>query len=134
MVDHRCLSRILPRSLRAGERIFQSVTKYLSNELKLTVNETKSQVVKLRDVRFLGFEIVRCKIWWTKKSLKKFKNRIREITKRTRGHSPTKVTCELKMDVRGAMNYDGRGMKFAEARELDSWMRMRMRLYHWKPA
>ncbi len=123
---------ILCRSLRAGERILQSVTKYLSDELKLTVNQTKSQVVKLCDASFLGFEIVRCKIWWTEKSRKKFKERIREITKRTRGHSPTKVTPELKMYVRGAMNYYGRGMKFAEARELDRWMRSRMRLYHWK--
>jgi len=123
---------ILCRSLRAGERILQSVTKYLSDELKLTVNQTKSQVVKLCDASFLGFEIVRCKIWWTEMSRKKFKERIREITKRTRGHSPTKVTSELKMYVRGAMNYYGRGMKFAEARELDRWMRSRMRLYHWK--
>ena len=42
------------------------------------------------------------------------------------------MTSELKMYVRGAVNYYGKGMKFAEARELDSWMRMRMRLYHWK--
>lgn len=123
---------ILCRSLRAGERILQSVTKYLSNELKLTVNEAKSQVVKLRDASFLGFEIVRRKIGWTGKSQKKFKDRIREITKRTRGQSPTKVVSELKMYVRGALNYYGRGMKFGEARELDSWMRMRVRLYHWK--
>jgi hypothetical protein len=110
----------------------QSITKYLSNELKLTVNQTKSQVVKLCDASFLGFKIVRGQIWWTEKSREKFKDRIREITKRTRGHSPTKVTSELKMYVRGAMNYYGRGMKFGEARELDSWMRNRMRLYHWK--
>jgi RNA-directed DNA polymerase len=123
---------ILCRSLRAGKRILESITKYLSDELKLTVNETKSQVVKLCDASFLGFKIVRGQIWWTEKSREKFKERIREITKRTRGNSPTKVISELKMYVRGAMNYYGRGMKFGEARELDSWMRSRMRLYHWK--
>lgn len=69
---------ILCRSLRAGERILQSITKYLSTELKLTVNQTKSQVVKLREASFLGFEIVRAGIWWTEKSRKKFKDRIRE--------------------------------------------------------
>ena len=123
---------ILCRSLRAGKRILESITKYLSNELKLTVNQTKSQVVKLCEASFLGFKIVRGQIWWTDKSCEKFKQRIREITKRTRGHSPTKVTSELKMYVRGAMNYYGRGMKFGEARELDGWMCSRMRLYHWK--
>ena len=56
----------------------QSITKYLSTELKLTVNQTKSQVVKLREASFLGFEIVRAGIWWTEKSRKKFKDRIRE--------------------------------------------------------
>ena len=75
---------------------------------------------------------MRHKIWWTEKSQRKFKDRIREITKRTRGQSPTKVVSELKMYVRGALNYYGRGMKYGEARELDSWMRMRVRLYHWK--
>ena len=123
---------ILCRSLRAGKRILESITNYLSNELKLTVNQTKSQVVKLCDASFLGFKIVRHKIWWTEKSQRKFKDRIREITKRTRGQSPTKVVSELKMYVRGALNYYGRWMKYGEARELDSWMRMRVRLYHWK--
>jgi RNA-directed DNA polymerase len=123
---------ILCRSLRAGKRILQSITKYLADELKLTVNQTKSQVVKLRDASFLGFKIVRRKIWWTEKSSEKFKQRIREVTKRTRGSSPTKVTSELRMYVRGAMNYYGMGMKHAEARDLDSWMRSRMRLYYWK--
>jgi len=123
---------ILCWSLRAGERILRSVTKYLSDELKLTVNTTKSKVVKLRDASFLGFEIVHRRIWWTKKSQKKFKDRIKEITKRTRGHSPTKVTAELRMYVRGAMNYYAKGMKCGEARDLDKWMRSRMRLYYWK--
>jgi len=123
---------ILCGSLRAGERILRSVTKYLSNELKLTVNTTKSQVVKLRDASFLGFEINRRKIWWTDKSQKKFKERIREITKRTRGHSPTKVTLELRMYIRGAMNYYAKGMKYGDAQNLDQWMRSRMRLYYWK--
>jgi RNA-directed DNA polymerase len=123
---------ILCWSLRAGERILRSVTKYLSTELKLTVNTTKSQVVKLRDASFLGFKIVRRRIWWTEKSQKKFKERIREITKRTRGHSPTKVTSELRMYVRGAVNYYAKGMQYGEARALDKWMRSRMRLYYWK--
>ena len=123
---------ILCRSLRAGKRILQSITRYLSNELKLTVNETKSQVVKLRDASFLGFKIVRAKIEWTDKSQRKFKDRIREITKRTRGQSPGKVITDLATYVRGALNYYGIGIKYREARELDGWMRSRMRLYYWK--
>lgn len=69
---------ILCNSLRAGNRMLESVSKYLTDKLELTVNRTKSQVVKLCDASFLGFEIVRRKIWWTDKSRKKFKDRIRE--------------------------------------------------------
>lgn len=58
--------------------MLESVSKYLTDKLELTVNRTKSQVVKLCDASFLGFEIVRRKIWWTDKSRKKFKDRIRE--------------------------------------------------------
>ena len=123
---------ILCWSLRAGERILRSVTKYLSDELKLTVNTTKSQTVKLKDASFLGFKIVQRRIKWTEKSQKKFKERIREITKRTRGHSPTKVLEELRAYIRGAMNYYAKGMSYGEARDLDAWVRSRMRLYYWK--
>lgn len=123
---------ILCWSLRAGERILRSVSKYLRETLKLTVNTTKSQVVKLHDASFLGFEIVRRKIRWTQKSQKKFKEKIREITKRTRGHSPTTVLADLRAYVRGAVNYYGKGMKFADAKALDGWIRSRMRLYYWK--
>lgn len=123
---------ILCKSLRAGKRILQSITKYLSNKLKLIVNTTKSHVVKLCDASFLGFKILRRKIRWTEKSRKKFKERIKEITKRTRGHSPNKVLTELQAYVRGAMNYYAKGIKYEEARSLDSWLRSRMRLYYWK--
>jgi len=122
---------ILCGSLRAGKRILRSVTRYLSEELKLTVNTTKSQVVKLCDASFLGFKIVRRKIQWTEKSQKKFKEKIREITKRTRGQSPTKVTADLGAYVRGAMNYYAKGMKYRDAEELEGWLRSRMRLYYW---
>lgn len=123
---------ILCGSLRAGKRILQSVTRYLSDKLKLTVNTTKSRVVTLPDASFLGFEIVRRRIRWTKKSQRKFKEKIREITKRTRGHSPTKVITDLKAYVRGAVNYYAKGMPYGEARDLDNWLRSRMRLYYWK--
>ncbi len=123
---------ILCWSLRAGERILRSVTRYLSDKLKLTVNMTKSRVVKLQDATFLGFRIHRRRIWWTDKSQEKFKAEIKRITKRTRGHSPSKVIADLKAYVRGAMNYYAKGMKYGEAKSLDSWMRSRMRLYYWK--
>ena len=54
------------------------------------------------------------------------------ITKRTRGHSPKSVIAELERYVRGAFNYYELGILFGEARELDRWVRRRVRLYYWK--
>ena len=68
-----------------------------------------------------------------KQSSKRFLSmKVRQITKRTRGHSPKSVITELKTYLRGSVNYYGLGIAFGEARELDRWMRRRMRLYYWK--
>ncbi len=123
---------ILCRSRRAGERILKSVRTFLADKLKLIVNEAKSRVVKLSEASFLGFQIVRRKVRWTAKSQKKFKAKVRQITKRTRGHSPKSVIAELTQYARGAFNYYEPGVAFGEARELDSWIRSRIRLYYWK--
>jgi len=123
---------ILCRSRRAGDRILKSARTFLADKLKLIVNEAKSRVVKLSEASFLGFQIIRRKVRWTIKSQKRFKATVRQITKRTRGHSPKKVIYELKQYVRGAFNYYEPGVTFGEARELDGWVRSRVRLYHWK--
>ena len=121
---------ILCGSLRAGERILRSVRRFLTDKLKLTVNETKSRVVPLSEATFLGFRIVRRKVRWSAKSQRKFKAQVKSITRRTRGHSPKSVIAELSSYVRGAFNY-GIGIDYGEARELDQWLRRRVRLYYW---
>ena len=123
---------ILCGSRKAGERILRSVRVFLADKLKLIVNEAKSRVVKLAEASFLGFHIVRRKVRWTTKSEKKFKAQVRKITKRTRGHSPKKVIADLESYLRGSVNYYGLGIAFGEARELDRWIRSRIRLYYWK--
>jgi hypothetical protein len=97
-------------------------------------NQTKSKVVVLQEATFLGFSIVHRKIRWTEKSQKKFKAEVRRLTKRTRGHSPVKVISDLRAYLRGAVNYYVIGIPFNDIRNLDQWLRRRMRLYHWKPA
>ena len=119
-------------SLRAGERILESVKSFVEKRLKLVVNETKSKVVALKAAAFLGFKIQRKRIRWTEKSKKRFKAEIKAITRRTRGVSPKKVIEELQRYVRGAINYYVIGLTFREAKGLDEWMRRRVRLYYWK--
>lgn len=123
---------ILCGSLRAGQRVLHSIRRFLADKLKLIVNETKSRVVPLPEASFLGFQIVRRKVRWTRKSQRKFKAKVRQITRRTRGHSPKDVIAELTSYLRGAFNYYGLGIAFGEARELDQWVRSRIRMYYWK--
>ena len=86
----------------------------------------------LAEASFLGFQILRRKIRWTDKSRKKLKVRIRELTSRTRGVSPSKVIADLQSYLRGAINYYACGIPYGDVRELDGWLRRRMRLYYWK--
>lgn len=123
---------ILCSSPRAGERILTNIKSYLKKALRLIVNESKSKVVPLREATFLGFSIVHRKIRWTEKSQKKFKAEVRRLTQRTRGHSPVKVIADLQAYLRGAVNYFAIGIPYRDTRELDQWLRRRMRLYYWK--
>jgi RNA-directed DNA polymerase len=123
---------ILCGSLRAGRRIMKKVKAFLEAKLKLVVNEAKSQVVRLCEATFLGFQIQRGKPRWSGKSQQRFKATIRQITSRTRGVSPCKVIEELKLYVRGAINYYAPGVTYRESRELDSWLRRKVRAYYWK--
>lgn len=123
---------ILCRSPRAATRVLKSITRFIERRLKLIVNQTKSRVCELCESTFLGFTVVKNRIKWSAKSKKRFEARLREITQRTRGVSPSQVMEELQLFVRGAVNYYMLGMTYAEARELDGWLRRRVRLYYWK--
>ena len=123
---------ILCRSQRAAIRILKSITKYIEKSLKLIINQTKSKVCELHQAAFLGFTIVKNRIKWSEKTKTKFKARLKAITKRTRGISPRKVMEELQQYVRGAVNYYEPGMTYSETRDLDGWLRRRVRLYYWK--
>jgi len=123
---------ILCHSRKAAQRVLESVTRYLSQRLRLIVNEAKSKVVPLAEASFLGFRILRRKIRWTDKSRKKLKAKVRELTRRTRGVSPRQVIADLQTYLRGAINYYACGIPYGEVRELDGWLRRRLRLYYWK--
>ena len=78
---------ILVKSKRAGERVLESISQYLQRRLKLVVNTTKSQVVKTRQCKFLGFTFKRGRIQWHEKTLQRFKQQIRRLTNRNWGVS-----------------------------------------------
>ena len=81
---------ILVKSQSAGERVMSSISRFLERRLKLQVNEEKSKVVKATECEYLGFTFPRGRIVWSDKSLRRFKMKIRELTKRSWDISMTK--------------------------------------------
>ena len=124
---------ILVKSAKAAVRVMGSVMNYVEKKLGLIVNQAKSKSGPLAETTFLGFQISsRGKVKWSAKALQRFKQRVREITKRNRGQNLKFVINELQGYAQGWMNYFGISHTYATVLELDEWMRRRVRLYHWK--
>jgi RNA-directed DNA polymerase len=122
------------RSERAGQRVMGSIEKYLARKLKLKVNKEKSAVGDPRKRKFLGFSF--CGKDWKRrvsdKSLKKFRKRVREITRRSRGVSIERMVRELREYLIGWNGYYGHCETPSDLRDLSSWIRRRLRSVMWK--
>ncbi len=96
---------ILVRSQRAGERVLNSVTNYVQKQLKLQVNEQKSQVVPIKESKFLGFSFKGKWLVWHPKALNQFQWNVRRLTKRTKGISMETRIKELNQYLTGWIHY-----------------------------
>ena len=126
---------ILLKSERAAKRVMEGITGYLENNLNLSVNKEKSQVALVKDVPFLGFQILRGKIRVSNKARLKFKAKVRELTRRNNPLSMHQVIQELNVYLRGWVGYF-RIQEFRILfRDFDGWIRSRLRstqLKKWK--
>jgi group II intron reverse transcriptase/maturase len=127
---------IYVRSNRAGIRVMSSSTKYLEGVLKLKVNQEKSAVGSQSKFKFLGFSLYRNKngarIRIHAKSLRRFKAKLKYITRRNRGISVKAVLNSLKSYVRGWLAYYFIADMSTSMKELTEWVRRRIRMYIWK--
>ena len=100
---------IYVRSRRAGERVMASVSRFLTSKLRLKVNEAKSAVARPEERKFLGFSISNdgSERRIAPKALDKFKGRIRDMTRRTRGFGLQQLIKELKPYIVGWRGYFG---------------------------
>src|SRR6202158_4881677 len=128
-------SNIYVRSERAGQRVMESVTRFITQKLKLKVNEAKSAVARPQERKFLGFSFTagpEVKRAIAPKALDRFKQRIREITLRAKGVSMETTMEELVPYMRGWRSYFG----FCETPEvlvaLTRWVRLRLRAALWR--
>jgi RNA-directed DNA polymerase len=123
------------RSERAGQRVMESVTQFITQKLKLKVNEVKSAVARPQERKFLGFSFSpgpEVKRVIAPKALDRFKGRVREITRRAKGVSMKTTIEELAPYIRGWRGYFG----FCETPEvllsLTRWVRLRLRAAMWR--
>src|SRR5215510_9995730 len=126
---------IYVRSERAGQRVMQSISRFITQKLKLKVNEAKSAVARPQERKFLGFSFTAgpdIKRIIAPKSLDRFKQRIREITRRAKGVSIETTMEELASYLRGWRGYFG----FCQTPEvlvaLTRWVRLRLRAALWR--
>ena len=126
---------VLVKSERAAKRVMAGVVRYLEEELNLPVNKEKSEAAKIKDVPFLGFQILRGKIRVSDKARTKFKEKVRKLTRRNNPLSMYQNIQDLNEYLRGWLAYF-RIQEFRYLfRDLDSWIRSRLRsmqLKKWK--
>jgi RNA-directed DNA polymerase len=126
---------IYVRSRRAGERVMESITRFVTKRLKLKVNQQKSAVARPWERKFLGFSFTsgmepRRRI--APKAVLRFKERVRELTSRTRGVSIEAMAEELSQYLRGWIGYFGRCETSTVLENLEEWVRHRLRSVIWK--
>jgi RNA-directed DNA polymerase len=128
-------SNIYVRSERAGQRVMESVTRFITLKLELKVNEAKSAVARPQERKFLGFSFTvgpEVKRVIAPKALDRFKHRVREVTRRAKGVSLETTIAELAPYMRGWRSYFG----FCETPMvliyLNRWVRLRLRSALWR--
>jgi len=126
---------IYVRSERAGQRVMDGITLFITQRLKLKVNEKKSAVARPQERKFLGFSFtagpeIRRRI--APKAVQRFKERIREITRQAKGVSLETTIAKLAPYMRGWRGYFG----FCETPDLlinlTRWVRVRLRAALWR--
>jgi RNA-directed DNA polymerase len=128
-------SNIYVGSERAGQRVMESVTRFITNRLKLKVNQAKSAVARPGERKFLGFSFTgerepRRRI--APKAIARFKGRIREQTRRTRGISLKQMVKQITTYLRGWLGYFSDCQTPSVLQRLETWLRRRLRSVVWK--
>jgi RNA-directed DNA polymerase len=128
-------SNIYVRSQRAGERVMESITRFIATKLKLKVNQQKSAVARPWERKFLGFSFTNAGIPKRRiapKAVDRFKEQVRELTSRTSGVSIERRAEELTRYLRGWLGYFGKCETPSVLEALEKWTRRRLRSAIWK--
>jgi RNA-directed DNA polymerase len=128
-------SNVYVRSRRAGERVMASITRFITTKLELKVNQQKSAVARPWERKFLGFSFTNAGVPKRRiapKAVDRFKERVRELTSRTKGVSIERRAADLTRYLRGWIGYFGKCETPSVLERLEKWFRRRLRSAIWK--
>jgi RNA-directed DNA polymerase len=124
------------RSERAGQRVLESITRFVEKKLKLKVNRDKSAVARPHQRKFLGYSFTwhkQPRIRVPRESVKRLQTYLKTIFRRGKGRNLQRfVTEEVNPICRGWINYFRLAEVKTFAKEIDGWIRRRLRLILWK--
>ena len=127
---------IYVKTQRAGERVLESVTKYLEKKLKLKVNPKKSKVERATRAKFLGFSFWKRKgevfIRIANRTKERFMEKMRHLTRRTRSGKMEDIVKDVNQSSRGWIAYYRLATTPSVYQGLDEWIRRRLRQMQWK--
>ena len=130
---------IYVKTKRAGKRVMESITNYIEKDLKLIVNQEKSEVGSPTRLKFLSCLMRRVNGTYrfipTKQAKQKFKNSLKRLTKRNRPGTFEEIVQQINRVTRGWINYFGLGFIKGFIKEIEGWLHHRLRqliLKRWK--
>jgi len=123
---------IFVKTMRAGRLVMASISRYLTQTLRLRVNRQKSQVVNVHALEYLGFRFKGIRVYWSERAFEDFKHRLRGLTSRRWGVSMAYRLVRINQYLRGWIGYFGISQLYGPIPELDKWLRRRIRMCYWK--
>jgi group II intron reverse transcriptase/maturase len=122
---------VMTKSKRKAKRAYEVVKEFIKDEIKLELHSEKTVITNFGDgFVFLGFEFINWRYKRPrKKSLEKFKDKVRKVTKRNQPWKVDLIIKRLNAKIYGWANYFGHGNVKMLFRCLDKWIRMRLRSY-----
>ncbi|WP_353956351.1 group II intron reverse transcriptase/maturase [Vibrio navarrensis] len=125
--------QIYVRSEEAAHRVKESITEFLEQKLKLTVNREKSAATRVTERAYLSHSFkIDGTLLISKSAQAQMKKRVRKITKRNRGRELSVIITELTQYLRGWQHYFKLAIGQSAMQRLDEWIRRRLRCYRLK--
>jgi RNA-directed DNA polymerase len=125
--------KIFVGSQRSAEEVKANITQYITQKLKLKVNEQKSRVCKGYELNFLGYSILsNGELGLSKQSEQRLKDKVREVTKRNRGISLEEMLQQLRVKLQGWLNYFCYAKMSSKLSSLDGWIRRKLKCFRLK--